>query len=175
MLSAPTSNRLATQAASLLTQAQQQAQLQGKSTGHVLSTAQKQSMNFPLCNHQLRLGHSSSIGPELPITSPPQPPLGAGGTLVRSIHSQAPALWQNKVPPCRTTKCRSVLLLSCPRSAKTSDNALCRSCVFGGHFSMAKFHSKIAQKSLIWHVFFFEDWRDRRVLTTFRTAMRSLV
>ena len=44
------------------------------------------------------------------------------------------------------------------------------------YFSMAKFHSKIAKKSIGWHVFFFfEDWRDRRVLTTFRTAMRCLV
>ena len=114
-------------------------------------------MNFPLCNHQLRLGHSSSIGSELPITSPPQPPLGAGRTLVRSIPSQAPALWQNKVPPCRTTKCRSVLLLSCPRSAKTSDNALCRSCVFGGHFSRAKNDLKNDQKSLRLDFFFLFD------------------
>ena len=74
---------------------------------------------------------------------------------MRSIHSQAPALWQNKVPPCRTTKCRSVLLLSCPRSAKTSDNALCRSCVFGGHFSRAKNNLKNDQKSLRLDFFFF--------------------
>ena len=44
------------------------------------------------------------------------------------------------------------------------------------YFSMAKFHSKIAKKSLNDGVFFFfEDGRDRRVLTTFRTAMRRLV
>ena len=51
------------------------------------------------------------------------------------------------------------------------DRALLRA-----YFSMAKFHSKIAKKSLSKDVFFFfEDWRDRRVLTTFRTAMRCLV
>ena len=60
--------------------------------------------------------------------------------------------------PCRISASRNV------------DRAFLRA-----YFSMAKFYSKITKKSLSGHVFFFEDWSDRRVLTTFRTAMRSLV
>ena len=115
----------------------------------------------PTARRSYELPQGSALQPKLRIYLNQLRRLIAGAVLAFGCYQ---GLFLRRQSPLR-------VLAPCRISAfRNVDRAFLRA-----YFSMAKFHSKITKKSLSGHVFFFEDWRDRRVLTTFRTAMRSLV